>query len=439
MKAQLTDLSRRGFLKQSAALAGAAAAPSALAAAPGANDRIGILVVGCGGIARAHAEWMPKSLQIRALCDVDSHRLRSFQAEFALHALVSSDYRELLPRPDIDAVLVCTPDHWHAKVAVDAMRAGKSVYCEKPLTLTIAEGDQLRDSVQATGSVVQVGTQQRSDPNFQTAVALVREGRIGAIRRVTCAIGSGPVGGPFGAARVPDGLDWERWLGQAPEVEYRPERCHGNFRWWYEYAGGKLTDWGAHHVDIGLWALGEEALNGTVQVEPLSVVHTPPLVDGMPANDDCFNTASEFHIRCRLPSGAELDIRDNAPDLGFDNGVMFEGERGRVFVNRGKVTGAAVEELERDPLPEEATAALRHGRPVQPHLEAFYQACHDGKPPVSDVASHVRHLNICHAANVAIRLHKPVEFDALTSRFVDRSIDTRWRSRDPRPGYAIDA
>lgn len=133
---------------------------------------------------------------------------------------------------------------------------------------------------------MQVGTQQRSDPNFQTAVALAQSGRLGAVRRVTAAIGGGPVGGPFAAMDPPESLDWNRWLGQAPEVPYIPQRCLGNFRWWYEYSGGKLTDWGAHHVDIAMWGLGK-AGHGPVSIEVLEAKHPVPFEDGYPTVTDC--------------------------------------------------------------------------------------------------------------------------------------------------------
>ena len=152
------------------------------------------------------------------------------------------DYRKVLDRKDIDAVVIGTPDHWHSKILIDAMKAGKDAYCEKPLTLTIDEGKLIGKVAKETKRVVQVGTQQRSDHNrvFLLAVALVRSGRIGKVRKVTAAIGGGPSGGPFPKEAPPAVLNWDMWLGQAPpKVDYiKLCRCHGDFRWWYEYAGG---------------------------------------------------------------------------------------------------------------------------------------------------------------------------------------------------------
>ncbi|MEX0689088.1 MAG: Gfo/Idh/MocA family oxidoreductase, partial [Pirellulales bacterium] len=181
-----------------------------------------------------------------------------------------ADYRKVLDRKDIDAVMIATPDHWHTKIAIEAMAAGKDVYCEKPLTLTIDEGKLIEQAVKQTGRVFQVGTMQRTecDGRFLQAIALVRAGRIGAVKKVTCGINGMESSPVIPEAAVPGGLDWDAWLGPAPAVAYRalPEirqgygggvplysNCHYSFRNWHEYSGGKLTDWGAHHVDIACW------------------------------------------------------------------------------------------------------------------------------------------------------------------------------------------
>ena len=179
-----------------------------------------------------------------AVCDVDrrhAERAKKDQRIGKEKADIYEDYRKVLDRKDIDAVIIGTPDHWHTKICIDAMKAGKDIYCEKPLTLTIDEGKKLGQVAKETNRVVQVGTQQRSDHNrvFLLAVAMVRSGRIGKIKKVTAAIGKEPPGGPFPATNPPTELNWDMWLGQAPKVAYREQRCHGTFRWWYEYSGGK--------------------------------------------------------------------------------------------------------------------------------------------------------------------------------------------------------
>ncbi len=237
------------------------------------NDRPRLGLIGCGGQGSWDARSASQFGDFLAVCDVNKGHAGTAKADRRIgteKADAYEDYRKILDRKDIDAVIIGTPDHWHAKICIDAMRAGKDVYCEKPMTLTIDEGKKIGQVAKETGRVVQVGTQQRSDHNrvFLLAVAMVRAGRIGKISKVTAAIGDGPAGGPFSVAKPPADLNWNMWLGQAPQVEYREKRCNYDFRWWYEYSGGKLTDWGAHHVDIGQWAIGMEGSGpNTIEVD----------------------------------------------------------------------------------------------------------------------------------------------------------------------------
>ena len=189
---------------------------------------------------------------------------------------VYGDYRKLLERPDVDLIINGTPDHWHTAVCVDACRAGKDIYTEKPLTLTIEEGKILSKVVAETGRIVQVGTQQRSDPRFQTAVELVRNGRIGKLRQVWVALPYySTKGGPFATTTVPESLNWEMYQGQAPRREFCAQRTHKTFRWWYEYAGGIITDWGNHHMDIAQWGMDCE-LTSPISIEARGLFPNPP-------------------------------------------------------------------------------------------------------------------------------------------------------------------
>jgi predicted dehydrogenase len=240
---------RREFLSSAAIAAGYFALPAGRTAADepkSANARPRVAAIGVGGRGTAIAKAAQKHGDIVAVADVDRGRAEKFNHDACQNkAAYTQDYRSVLDRADVDAVVVGTPDHWHTKICLDFMRAGKDVYCEKPLTLTIDEGKQLCRAVTQTKRVLQVGTQQRSEfaNRFLTAVALVHAGRIGKVQRVTCQINEGPAGGPFPKSQpTPPGLDWDLWLGQAPKVDYMKERCHWAFRWWYEYSGGKLTD-----------------------------------------------------------------------------------------------------------------------------------------------------------------------------------------------------
>ena len=321
-----TSSTRRSFLKASAGalLAGSGMSLVTATASAGAttsgskNDRPHVAAIGTG--------WQPDTQRIGrgieiarqastfgdvvAICDVDR-----VVAEYARETVTDGkadlyeDYRDVLVRDDVDVVLIGTPDHWHTKIAVEAMRAGKDVYCEKPLTLTIDEGKQICRVVRETKRVFQVGTQQRSEygSSFLKAVALVQHGRIGRVRRVTVELNQGRTGGPFPASKPPSHLNWDMWLGQAPKVPYIKERTHQMFRWWYEYAGGKLTDWGAHHVDIAQWAVGMQHA-GPASVQGTATFQQP-LKNGYPTRDDLYNTAVEFDVTCRFAGDVEIVIR----------------------------------------------------------------------------------------------------------------------------------
>ncbi|WP_182868096.1 Gfo/Idh/MocA family protein [Rhodopirellula sp. JC639] len=434
--------SRRRFLHHSLAACGVASSALSRAGTVAANEvdtkePLRGAVIGCGGIASHHARVnLAPHFKITAICDVDRQRSDAYKSLVPEATTVCVDYRELLDRDDIDVFFVCAPDHWHTKITVDALRSGKDVYCEKPLTFSVDEGRLIEKVVRETGGVLQVGTQQRSDPSFQTAVALARSGRLGAIKRITAAIGGGPTGGPFKSTPPPESLDWNQWLGQAPEVDYIPQRCHGNFRWWYEYSGGKLTDWGAHHVDIAMWALGGGG-DQPIAIEVLDAAHPVELVDGMPALDNQYNTANSFRIRCRFPGGTELIICDHAKQLGFDNGILFECEQGRFFVNRGKLTGKPIEDLSSHPLDKFLFDSLRKGRPVMPHMENFYRSCRERGAGISDPASHIRHLNVCHLANIAMRLGRNLRWDPASQTVMDDQAANEWLVREQRNGFEV--
>lgn len=309
---------------------------------------------------------------------------------------------------------------------------------------------------------MQVGTQQRSGKQFQTAVALTRAERAGKVEHVTCAIGPAPSSEALPAVGPPSTLNWNRWLGPAPWVSYREaankpqggygsghahSRCHAHFRWWYEYAGGKLTDWGAHHVDIAMWALGKsDGSIGKFTIDPVQVDHPVDFVDGMPTADDQFNTATNFEVRVTFADGTKLDIVDNSERLNFDNGIFFECANGRYMVNRGKLRGKPAEELAENPLPESALAGL-YGAPTNEsgpddhqarsgsHMENFFDCVKTRKTPISDVASHHRHLSVCHVSNIAMRLGRKLTYDPSVERFVNDKQADGLLSRQPRKGF----
>ncbi|MGP0068738.1 MAG: Gfo/Idh/MocA family protein [Isosphaeraceae bacterium] len=405
------------------------------------NDRPRLGLIGAGGQGSGDARGASTYGDFLAVCDVDKTHAERAKADRRIgkgKADIYGDYRKLLDRKDIDAVIIGTPDHWHTRICIDALRAGKDVYCEKPMTLTIDEGKKLGQVVKETGRVVQVGTQQRSDHNrvFLLAVAMVRAGRIGKVRKVTAAIGGGPTGGPFPVAKTPAVLDWDMWLGQAPKVEYREKRCHSDFRWWYEYSGGKLTDWGAHHVDIGQWAIGMEN-SGPTGIEVVKGKLPVEFKGGYPTVDDRFNTTTEFIVRAMFANGVTLEIRDDT-----ENGVTFEGERRgqKIFVTRDRIDlqGGAVDALYKNPVPESMLHELRKGKKVDGHMANFFECIRDRSVPVSDVWTHHRALTTCHLANIAIRLgrHK-LTWDPAKEEIVGDSEANAWQARPQRAGYEV--
>ncbi|OHB70628.1 MAG: oxidoreductase [Planctomycetes bacterium RBG_13_63_9] len=435
--------SRRDFLRRSATAAGTGVvAPyiwtSSHAKAESKNDRLIAGCIGNGGMGHGDGQAVARYADVVAVCDVDRSHAESAKNHPQIgkgKAEIYSDYRKLLDRPDVDVVTISTPDHWHSRICIAAMKAGKDVYCQKPLTLTIDEGKILCRVLEQTGRVFQVGTQQRSENGnmFLKAVAMVQLGRIGKVKRVTCAIGGGPAGGPFQKTDPPPGLDWDQWLGQTPLVDYIRQRCHGDFRWWYEYSGGKMTDWGAHHVDVAQWAIGMDH-SGPTTVEGLSVTHPVALKDGMPTEDDKFNTATGFMIKCMFPGDVEMRIRHDT-----DNGILFEGEKGRFFVDRGKLVGEAVEALRDDPLPENFLIKLRKGKPYNNHMGNFIDCVKDRSTPISDLPTHHRTMTTCHLANMAIRLGRKLTWDPQIEQIVSDDEANAWQKRPQRRGYEVEA
>ena len=400
------------------------------------NDRPNVGSIGLGGRGSGICNNASKFGDVVAVCDVDEKHAARANERFAKgKADIYEDYRKLLERDDINIVTIGTPDHWHTKIALEALASGKDVYCEKPMTLTIEEGKMICEMVKRTKRVFQVGTQQRSEMGnrFLLAVALAHSGRLGKITKVTAGIGGTPKGGPFEKKDPPPNLNWDMWLGQAPMVDYIRERTHGTFRWWYEYSGGKMTDWGAHHVDIAQWAL-QMSETGPVTVEPVSHEHLVPFEDGHPTVDDTFNTATKFQVKCVFPNDAEISIESHAR-----NGVLIEGTKGRIFCSRGKITGAPIEELESNPLPEDALTNLRRGKKLGSHMENFIECTRDRSLPVSDVFTHHRALTTCHLANIAIRLDRTLNWDAEQEQITGDELANSFVGREQRKGYEVDA
>jgi predicted dehydrogenase len=270
-----SPLSRRSFLKKTALAAGAVGFPTVVPARvlgrEGSVPPSEQIVLGFIGVRNMGGHHLSSFLgragvRIVAVCDVSAPERDGARGTVGGDCVAYSDYRNLLAREDIDGVVISTPDHWHTLIGIHACEAGKDVLCEKPLTLTIAEGRHLVNAARRYGRIFQVGSQQRSDRNFRHACELVRNGRIGKLITVKTNIGWGPTCEWEPNQDPPPGLDWDMWLGPAPYVPYNRKRCFYDFRWFFDYSGGKMTDWGAHHNDIAQWGIGADD-SGPISVE----------------------------------------------------------------------------------------------------------------------------------------------------------------------------
>ena len=464
---------RRSFLKTSSAAASAglfvpyffSSAPTLAFETRSPNDKVNIGLIGAGGMGRGNigsAKGMDRKFKkatdpakdwvnLVAIADPDSkHRDIANKQLGDGKADLYDDYQKILERDDINVLHIATPDHWHTKPLIEAMYAGKDIYCEKPLTLTIDEGKLIRKVQKETGRIVQVGTQQRSSfKRFPKAVAIAAEGRLGKIKKITCGIDGAPSSPAIPVVDTPDTLDWDRWLGPAPKVDYRyfkqpgkgrnrtKSNCHYEFRWWYEYSGGKLTDWGAHHVDIAMWALAANGQsNKLVSIEG-DAEHPVEFEKGKPTQTDRYNTATKFTFKAMMDDGVELIITSEG-----DNGLLIEGEKGRIFCNRGKLVGKPVEDLAGNPLPEDAIQKVYKGLPMvendrRQHWANFLYCVDKRVEPISDVTSHMKMLNVCHLAGICARLGRKIEWDDATESITGDDLANSMLARPYREGYEI--
>jgi len=385
----------------------------------GANDRLVMGFIGVGGMGYGHFRSYLGSdvCDIAGVCDVyEPHRARA-QKDAGDKCTAYTDHRELLDRADIDAVVVATPDHWHTLVSIHACQAGKDVYCEKPLTLFITEGQELIKAVRRYGRVFQTGSQQRSSGEFRQAVELVRNGYIGKLQAVKVGIGGSPSCGWEPNQDPPAGLDWNQWLGPAPVAPYTPRRCLGSFRWFWDYSGGMMTDWGHHMNDIAQWGLGAD---GTGPVE----------IDGWgksPA-EGIFETFTDFEMKYTYASGIVSNCSNR-----HRGGVTFEGSDGTVFVTRG--------ELETDP-PELRNLELKPDdlhlpRPRGGHKGNWLECLKTRERPICDVEIGHRSVSVCHLGNLSARLGRKLKWDPVKELFVGDDEANRWLSRPYRAPWHL--
>jgi len=437
------QISRRLFLRRCSATAMATGLPLwfverelAAAAEPAKvlspNDRPAIALIGCGGQGSGDAGNAQRFGDVVAVCDVDKNHVAGAVKRFTKDGKVPtgfSDFRKLLERDDIHCIVNGTPDHWHSLVNIAAARAKKDIYSEKPLTLTIDEGKHVVKAVRDNKVVLQTGTQQRSNERFRLACDLVRDGRIGKLKEVTVWLPAGRREGPFASKPVPAELDWDFWQGQAPVVDYVPERCHVWFRYWYEYSGGTMTDWGAHHMDIGYWAVG---LPAPTQIESKAL--SVPIPGG-------YTTIADYEVKFTYPNGIVFNVRSTRDDdpfggtvnpAGQRNGIHFEGSDGWIWVNRDQIK-ATERELLTKPLPEGAERLYVSND----HMGNFFECARTRKDPICAVEIGHRSASVCHLGAISLRTGKKLQWDPDKEVFVgDNAAEANgYATREMRKPY----
>ncbi len=385
-------------------------------------------LIGCGGQGRGDAKNAARFGRIVAICDVDEKHLDIAAKDFP-DAVRYSDFRRLLERKDVDAVICGAVDHWHSVIAVAAMRAGKDVYCEKPLTLTVAEGPHIVAEQQKTGRILQTGTQQRSSVHFRLAVDLVRNDRIGTLKQVEVWLPAGLRQGPFSPGEVPAGFNYDFWQGQTPAVPYVKERTHANFRYWWEYSGGTMTDWGAHHNDIVLWTLGMDD-SGPTSVEGKALVQ--PIPGGFTAVSEyelTYTYANGVDHFCRSTTASERHGGVKDPN-GQQHGIKFTGTDGWIWATRNLID-ASDRELLRKPLPASAPRVYVSND----HMQNFVECVKSRKAPICPASVGHRSASQCHLGVIAVRLGRKLTWDPAKEQFVGDAEATTYLSREMRKPY----
>ncbi len=458
-----SSISRRNFLRTSAQLAAAATAvPLTLSAKPvwaqAPSDRIRMGCIGVGSMGLGDALSFNHLVDVVAVCDLDEEYglARALRSDLGKRDANGNkiapdtykDYRRILERDDIDVVTIVTPDHWHVKIAVEALQAGKHVFCQKPLTLTLEENLIIRNACEKYGKTFQIGTWQRSQHDqFMLATIMVRKGMLGDIKHIVCHIDGSPASGELPVRTENIGLDWNTYLGQTPYTDFvssrvgndgnrfGQSRCHYEFRWWYEYSGGKFTDWGAHHIDSALWALNLQTKGtGPISVDGTHAEHPVPFKDGYPTVTNRYNTCTKFDIVMKFPNDLVINVVSDSPD---GNGVLFEGTKGRIHVNRSRIKGKPFEEMDRSLITDDDYRELYNGKPYEWHTDNFIRCVREGGKPVSDVWSHVQAMHCCHLCGIAARLGREIQWDAVNEKIINDSQAASFFARERRKEFDI--
>jgi len=448
---QTDRITRREFAEAMGISAGAVTlmGTPGIARAPSSNEKVRLGLIGAGSRGNQLLDsFLPQAdVDIVAVADVDDHhacetaeRINKAKGN-APHT--ARDYRPMLDRKDLDAVIIATPDHWHALPAIHAVLAGKDVYVEKPVAHNVAEGQAMLRAARKTNKIMAVGTQQRSSSHFQQAVEIVRSGKLGKVFWVQTWNYENI--SPLGMGRNPDTaapahVDYERWLGPAPQRPFNPGRFHLLFRWYFDYAGGMMSDWGVHLNDIVMWALSSKG--------PKSVYTT----GGIFTTDDDRDTPDTMQVVYEFPECTLTYSMRKGNGLklnGHDYGILFCGTNGSLFLDRGgfEVIPDTVvmpyglklvlgdRPLRKIELKAEKVKGVDDGQ--NPHVRNFLDCVKSRALPTSDIEIAHRSTNTCHLGNIAYKLGRKLEWDAENERFKNDPEADALLKREPRKGYEL--
>jgi len=420
-------MNRRQFIKQATLYAFPLLLPARVLGRGGAlapNSKIVMGTIGCGNQGGSDTAHFINTGQVEftAFCDPDRARREKFKAKYSATggAQAYNDFRELLARPDLDAVVIATPDHWHALTAIVAARAGKDIYCEKPLSLTIREARAMVTAVRQNHRVLQTGSQQRSHGEFRHACEIVRNGLLGKVHTVFVRVGAPSRECDLPPEPVPAGVDWNLWLGPAP---WRPfnGHIHPGWRSWRDYAGGGTTDWGAHHFDIVQWAFGMDA-SGPIEVLPPDGKERPCLA---------LRYANGTLVYHAQGDGVPL-LRWPAPPQGDGNGITFVGDRGWLEVDRSHLRTSPAHLARWQPGPND----IRLQRTAGHHLNLL-ECLRTRQRPICDVEIGCRSVTVCHLANLGHWLQQPIRWDPAAEQILGNPDAALWLDRPKREPWTL--
>ena len=394
---------------------------------PSERVRVGMIGVGNQGGPKNNLKYFLKN--VVALCDLDKTYLGEasdfLQKEAGITATMTDDYRRLLDAKDIDAVVVTVPDQWHATMTIEACKAGKDVYCEKPLTLMIGEGRPMINAARQFERVVQTGSMQRSGLEFKLVVDLLKKGILGKVHTVNVTLPSpnwiARARRPVPDSQPPEGFDYNRWLGPAPMRPYNKNHLHYLFRFYWDYSGGQQTNFGAHHLDVAQWGLGMDD-SGPTSIEG-SAVYNP---------DGWYETPDTTDIKYTYANGVVMNCKQKMNTKGSDQGTEFVGEKGSLFVYRGGLVANPPELLKGIEIPKIVNSQANFN-----HVNNFLECVKSRQTPAADISIGHRSATVCHLGNIAVRSGKRIQWDPKTETIVGEADDVKWLTKPYRSPWTL--